>query len=191
MEHDINTICFSGQDHPIGRTTTRPVRNTNPVQRLGNFKSYAAAAANKHDNDNPTYKQALAGPDKDKWIVVMQSEYESFAQLRVGRLIDRPNDVNVLGGMWRLKRKCDTAGQITAYKARWVILGNRQIHGVDYLHTYASVGIKESLHTLYALIASEDLEWASFDIKTAFLTGTTDITRHTQSGCSALTKPSG
>lgn len=81
--------------------------------------------------------------------------------------------------MWRFKRKRDTSGNVTKYKARWVILGNHQIHGIDYFETYASVGVKESLHTFYALAASEDLEIQSFDIITAFPTGSIDVPVHT------------
>ena len=60
-----------------------------------------------------------------------------------------------------------------------MILGNHQIHGIDYFKTYASVGVKESLHTLYALAASEDLEMQSFDMITVFLTGSMDVPVHT------------
>lgn len=70
-------------------------------------------------------------------------------------------------------------GNVTKYKARWVILGNHQIHGINCFETYALVGVKESLHTLYVLAASEDLEMNSFDIITAFLTGSMDEPVHT------------
>lgn len=109
----------------------------------------------------------------------MKIEFDSLVSHSVGRLIPRPKSANVLGGMWRFKRKRDTSGNVTKYKACWVILGNHQIHGIDYFETYASVGVKESLHTLYALAASEDLEMQSFDIITAFLTGSMDVPVHT------------
>lgn len=80
--------------------------------------------------------------------------------------------------MWRFKRKRDTSGVITKYKARWVILGNHQIRGIDYFETYASVGVKEYLNALYSLAASEDLKLESFDIITAFLTGSMDVPVH-------------
>lgn len=56
--------------------------------------------------------------------------------------------------MWRLKHKWSTLGEITVYKSRWVILGNHQIYGVDFLHMYASVGVKESLMAMYSVAAS-------------------------------------
>lgn len=80
--------------------------------------------------------------------------------------------------MWRFKRKRDTSGAITKYKACWVIIGNHQIRGIDYFDAYASVGVKESLNTLYAMAASDDLEMESFNIITASLTGTMDVPVH-------------
>ena len=50
--------------------------------------------------------------------------------------------------------------------------GNHQIKGIGFDSTYASVGLTDTLRTLYALAATEDLEMAQFDIETAFLNGT-------------------
>lgn len=158
--------------------SSRPSRASRAPLRYGNIISYAAAARAVIDEDNPTYAQAMAGPDAQHWEAAMQVEFDSLVSHSVGRLIQRPPNANVLGGMWRFKRKKDTNGAITKYKARWVILGNHQIRGLDYFETYASVGVKESLNTLYALAASEDLELESFDIITAFLTGSMDVPVH-------------
>lgn len=108
----------------------------------------------------------------------MEVEFDSLVSHSVGRLIPRPKTANVLGGMWRFKRKRDASGNISKYKARWVILGNHQIHGINYHETYASVGVKESLNSLYALAASDDLELESFDRITAFLTRLMDVPEH-------------
>lgn len=80
----------------------------------------------------------------------MEVEFNSLMSHSVGKLISRPKNANVLGGMWRFNRKHDASGNISKYKARWVILGNHQICGIDYHETYASVGVKESLNSLYA-----------------------------------------
>lgn len=122
---------------------TRPVRTTQPPSRLGNFTTYAAVTKRTPDPDNPTYAQAMSGPERDQWKAAMQVEFDSLVSHSVGRLVPRPKSANVLGGMWRFKRKRDTSGNVTKYKAQWVILGNHQIHGIDYFETYASVGVKE------------------------------------------------
>lgn len=185
---DTPSTTSSNMKHPqdsstktpaVGNSAPRPSRNIKPIERLGNLQTYAAVASGKHDEDNPTYEQAMKGPDKEHWMQAMKDEYCSFVQHRVGRLVKRTNDMNVVGGMWRLKRKRNTLGEITAYKARWVILGNRQIKGIDFMKTYASVVVKESLYAMLSLAASDDLEFEAFDIKTAFLTGTNEMPVHT------------
>lgn len=176
-DDNANTLSTSSPT-PVN-PAPRPSRTVKPVERLGNLRTYAAVASGKHDQDNPTYDQAMKGPDKEHWLQAMKDEYSSFVQHRVGRLVKRTNDMNVVGGMWRLKRKRNPLGEITAYKARWVILGNKQIKGVDFTKTYASVGVKESLYAMLALAASDDLEFETFDIKTAFLTGASDMPVHT------------
>lgn len=80
--------------------------------------------------------------------------------------------------MWRFKRKHYASGKISRYKACWVIFGNHQIRGIDYHETYASVGVQESLNSLYALAAADNLELGSFDIMSAFLTGSMDVPVH-------------
>ena len=83
-----------------------------------------------------------------------------------------PEGANILPGMWRLKRKRDEFQRITTYKARWVAGGNHQIQDIDFDSTYASVGLTDTLRTLYSMAAVDNLEMESFDIKTAFLNGT-------------------
>lgn len=110
--------------------------------------SYAAITQGATDTDNPTYAQGMAGPDAPHWCGAMNVEFDSLVSHSVGRLIKRPNNANVLGGMWRFKKKQDTLGVITTYKALWVILGNHQIKGLDYLKAYTYVGVKDSLTSL-------------------------------------------
>lgn len=163
---------------PTPSVPSCPVRRTQAPQRYGNAISYAAGTRGSHDADNPTHAQAMASPDAEQWRTAMKVEFDLLVSHSVGRLIKRPSHANMLGGMWCFKRKRDTSGAITKYKARWVILGNHQIHGIDYFDTYASAGVQESLMTLHALAASEDLELACFDIITAFLTGSMDVLVH-------------
>lgn len=124
---------------------TRQARVTRQPTQYGNDTMYAASTANTHNDDNPTYARAMASPNSEHWRAAMKVEFDSLVSHSVGRLIPRPKSANLLGGMWRFKRKRNTSGNIMKYKARWVILGNHQIHAIDYFKTYASVGVKESL----------------------------------------------
>lgn len=159
----------------------RSVRRAQLIERLGNMVGYHPVTKLNQchhseiddgpQNDEPSYLKAMKGPNHDDCMAAMSEEFTSIQNHSVGRLVEAPPDTNILLGMWRMKRKRDEFGRIVKYKARWVAGGNHQIKGDDFDSTYASVGLTDTLRTLYALAASEDLEMAQFDIETAFLNG--------------------
>lgn len=75
------------------------------------------------------------------------------------------------GGGGALNRKCDGNDCIICFKACWVVSGNHQTKGLHYRNTHASVGTKDSLHTLFAVAASLGMQVCQFDIVTAILNG--------------------
>lgn len=121
--------------------------------------------------DNPTYEAAMNGPDRALWKRAMDEEFNAFTDHNVGTLVDKPDDANVLGGMWIFSRKRDEYHRIIKHKARWVIFGNHQIHGLDFFDTYASVGKSDSLRILLSIAATDGWHILQFDIVTAFLNG--------------------
>lgn len=152
---------------PPVSVTRRSARVTAPPERYG----FSAVSNDTNDGDNPTYEQALAGPDKELWLRAMEEEFQSLEEHHVGTLVDAPSDANILGGMWVLSRPRDEHHRIVKYKARWVIFGNHQIYGHDYLDTYASVGKSDSWRIILAIAISHRWYIMQFDIKTAFLNG--------------------
>lgn len=149
------------------------VRTSGRIRRIPD--RYGFSATTGTDSDSPSYSKAMSGPDKEAWKQAMQREFDSLMQHGVGTLVDPPAGANVLGGMWIFNRKRDEHHRIVKYKARWVVLGNHQVKGLDYDDTYASVGKIDSLRILLALstASSRDRRWKvrQFDIVTAFLNG--------------------
>lgn len=123
------------------------------------------------DDDNPTFEKAMQSPDKELWRQAMDAEFEAFTQHNVGTLVDKPDDANILGGMWVFSRKRDEHHRIIKYKARWVIFGNHQIHGFDFFDTYALVGKSDSLRILLSIASTDGWDILQFNIVTAFLNG--------------------
>ena len=50
-----------------------------------------------------------------------------------------PTNMKVLGGTLVFRRKRNTEGKITKYKARYCVRGDQQIAGIDYYESYAPV----------------------------------------------------
>ena len=61
--------------------------------------------------------------------------------------------------------------EIIKYKARLVAKGFTQRSGIDYNETFAPVERTESINTVLAIAAAEDLTAENVDVNTAFLYG--------------------
>ncbi|UYV71230.1 hypothetical protein LAZ67_8002295 [Cordylochernes scorpioides] len=82
---------------------------------------------------------------------------------------------------WVLKTKLNSKGEITRYKARLLAKGFVQKKGIDHEETFSPVARHDTIRTLLAIAANEDLKLMArycfvlklvqFDIKTAFLYG--------------------
>ena len=57
------------------------------------------------------------------------------------------------------------------FKARLVVKGFKQTHGIDYDETFSSVDMLKSIRILLAIVAYYDYEIWKMDVKTAFLNG--------------------
>ena len=79
-----------------------------------------------------------------------------------------------LGSKWIFKRKMKVDGSIDKFKARLVIQGFKQRHGVDYFDTYALVARILTIRLLIALASIHDLVIHQMDVKTSFLNGDLD-----------------
>lgn len=71
--------------------------------------------------------------------------------------------------MWVFKTKLNSNGAIARYKARWVVKGFRQVEGVDFDETFASVVESALWRALLGLRVKEDWEIEQLDVLTAFL----------------------
>lgn len=96
--------------------------------------------------------------------------------MELWELVDCPKDRKPLRGKWVFTLKRGSNGEVTRYKARWVVLGCSQREGLDYNETFASVVKPVSYKALYALAAALDWDLEQIDVKTAFLYG--DVEDH-------------
>lgn len=131
-----------------------------------------AQAANTEPYEPKTYKEATANNSSRKqWKGGMTEEFESLEENDTWALVDLPHGRTALRGRWVYTLKRGPNGEVTRYKARWVVRGFEQREGLDYNETFASVVKPMSYKAIFALAAAEDWDLEQMDVKTAFLYG--------------------
>jgi hypothetical protein len=148
------------------RRTIKPTRKVRENAAASMYAAFNAAAAHTLDVSitDPTYLQAINGPDADKWWKAMKKEHKALMKKGVWEEVLRKGNMRVLPGKWVLKIKRNGD-----FKARWVVGGHRQRQGIDYNEVYAAVAKSMSIRVLLALAAIHDLEVEQLDVMNAFL----------------------
>lgn len=75
------------------------------------------------------FREAVTSP---LWRETMAKDLDALDKNSTWELVDIPIDKKVIGNKWVYKIKYKADGTIERYKARLVILGNRQVEGVDF-----------------------------------------------------------
>jgi hypothetical protein len=78
----------------------------------------------------------LADP---KWQRAMEEEYEALHANHTWDLVPRPHGTNLVTRKRIFKLKLNVNGSLERYKARYVLWGFTQRHGVDYNETFSPV----------------------------------------------------
>ena len=124
------------------------------------------------DHDDPTsYQEAISSLDSDRWLEAMKFEMQSMYDNQVWTLIDPPNGLKTIWCKWVFKKKTDMDGNVHNFKARLVVKGFKQTHGVDYDETFSLVAMLRSIRILLAITAYYYYEIWKMDVKTTFLNG--------------------
>jgi hypothetical protein len=92
--------------------------------------------------------------------------------------------MKILKNMWVFKVKKNPEGGIR-FKARLVVKGYSQTHGIDYHETFAPVIRYETVRALIAVAAAKELILIQFDVSTAFLNSNLEeeVFMHQPEGC--------
>jgi len=111
-------------------------------------------------------QEALAGENKREWKAAWESEVESLQKNGTWVVEKPPLERNIVGCRWLFMRKGDGR-----FKVRLVAKGFSQKPGIDFTETFAPVAKFTTLRVLLALVAENDWELHTMDVKTAFLNG--------------------
>ncbi|XP_026387812.1 uncharacterized protein LOC113282888 [Papaver somniferum] len=108
------------------------------------------------------------------WRVAMAEEIGTLDKNGTLSITDLPPRKKAIGCKWVYKIKYNFDGSVERYKDRLVVLGNRQVEGVDYHETFAPVAKMVSVRTFLAVTVAQDWELHQMDVHIAFLHGDLD-----------------
>ncbi|CAI7798109.1 unnamed protein product [Closterium sp. NIES-53] len=116
-------------------------------------------------------RQALTGPHIKEWREAMDAEIKALESRDTWVLVDRAANKGerILSGKWVFRVKTTADGMIERFKARWVVRGYDQRHGIEFDQTFAPVSRHTSVRILLAIASARHLPLRQIDVKNAFL----------------------
>ncbi|KAJ2921694.1 hypothetical protein H1R20_g15407, partial [Candolleomyces eurysporus] len=131
------------------------------------------AMAATQDSDSPTFEEAMAGAEKEKWLEAIREEMAQIDKMHTYDVVevDRREIPNIIGSRFVLRRKRDAQGNIVRYKARLVGKGFSQRPGIDFNETFAPTIRPVTLRLILALGATMGSAIEQGDAKNAYLNG--------------------
>jgi hypothetical protein len=123
------------------------------------------------------YHSALKDPN---WLNAMQEEFNVLTDQNTCLLVPRPLGVNVVTGKLIFRHKNHSDGSLAHYKARWVVRGFAQQHGVDYEETFSPVIKPATICFVLSISSSTDWPIHQLDVKNVFLHGNLSKRVYTQ-----------
>ncbi|CAI7823443.1 unnamed protein product [Closterium sp. NIES-54] len=133
------------------------------LQLLGLHTATSAAPRVIEPEDS---RQALTGPHSKEWREAMDAEIKALESRNTWVLVDR---AAIKGRRILFCVKTAVDGTIERFKARWVVRGYDQRHGIDFDQTFAPVSCHTSVRILLAIAAARHLSLRQIDMKNAFL----------------------
>ncbi|KAH9681835.1 retrovirus-related pol polyprotein from transposon RE1 [Citrus sinensis] len=101
----------------------------------------------------------------------MYYELQALENNGTWTVVSLPPGKRAIGCKWVYRIKYNADGTIERYKARLVILGNKQVEGIDYTETFAPVAKLVTVRTFLAVAAARNWELHQMDVHNAFLHG--------------------
>ena len=101
-------------DDDFEKTLRRSGRDRRPPQWYGN--PILTVLLVEHD-EPANYREAMEGPESEKWLEAMKSEMGSMYDNKVWTLLDIYHGRKAVENKWIFKKKTDANGNVTVYKA--------------------------------------------------------------------------
>lgn len=118
--------------------------------------------------ESSSYEEAILNP---AWQVAMTQEFEALYANHTWDLVPFPAGKRTIGCRWVYKVKHKVDGSIESFKARLVMKGYTQKHGVDSSETFSPVVKMTTIRILQSLAIKKGWKLHQLDVNNAFLHG--------------------
>jgi hypothetical protein len=126
-------------------------------------------AAKANSEDNPTWEQAMNGPDQAGYWEACEKELTTLTSKGSWEVVERQPWMNILPSTWAFKCKRFPDGMVRKLKARFCCRGDKQIEGVDYFDTFAPVVNWTTVRLMLVLSLILGLSTTQVDYTAAFV----------------------
>ena len=136
--------------------------------------------------------KSVRGALKDpNWFAAMTDEYGALLANDTWDLVLPPTNANVVSGKWVFRHKFKPDGTLDRYKARWVLRGFSQEHGIDFDETFSPVVKPATIRVILSIALSSNWKIRQLDVKNAFLHGklSEEVFCHHPTGFVDATRP--
>ncbi|GJW31679.1 retrovirus-related pol polyprotein from transposon TNT 1-94 [Tanacetum coccineum] len=144
-----------------GVATAVYILNISPTKAVWDQTPYEAWIGNKHSKRPSNREEGKT--HKDELAAIQRNNTWELVDLLAGK--------HSLGLKWVFKTKYLADGSIEKYKARLVVKGYAQQHGIDYEETFSPVSRFETIRIILAVAVQWQWKLYEFDVKSAFLNG--------------------
>ena len=165
-------VGAASSELPDVRQTRKSQRKTqgkrNSKRFADEFCGQVTDSVNVEYAEPQTVKQALRTQEAKHWQEAMREEHQALERNGVYKKVTKlPNGVKPLPTKWVFKRKTKADGTFK-YKARLVVRGDKQQHGIDYDKTFSPVIQFSTVRAMLILIQQYKYKVKLSDITTAF-----------------------
>jgi hypothetical protein len=112
------------------------------------FAEYTFRARSIDPSIPLTYQNAMDGENRVYLEPAIREELNSILENGTWEVVERVLYAKELPYKWVFSLKSNEKGEIVRYKARLVVGGHRQVHGIDYHEVYAAVTSVQTIRIL-------------------------------------------
>ena len=136
---------------------------------LVNYLNPALLVTMANKEDNPTFMEAVNGPDAVDFMEAMKLEFSTLVEMETFDIVDKAPWMKIISSVWAFKRIQYPDGSIRKLKARLCARGFEQREGIDYFETFAPVVQWLTVWLILIMTILMNLETKQIDYTSTFV----------------------